>query len=85
MMGLLRNAVAALPQLVETAGNGPSSSSPIEALMSRAFAFADGRDPEQQKQVSRRGPGRVRCKQRDDELGSRLGRGSKAGHGSVAA
>jgi chemosensory pili system protein ChpA (sensor histidine kinase/response regulator) len=49
MMGLLRNAVAALPQLVEQLETGRQSSSPIEALMSRAFAFADGRDPEQAK------------------------------------
>jgi chemosensory pili system protein ChpA (sensor histidine kinase/response regulator) len=49
MMGLLRNAVAALPQLVEQLETGRQSSTPIEALMSRAFAFADGRDPEQAK------------------------------------
>jgi chemosensory pili system protein ChpA (sensor histidine kinase/response regulator) len=49
MMALLRNAVAALPQLVEQLETGRQSSTPIEALMSRAFAFADGRDPEQVK------------------------------------
>src|ERR1700684_420229 len=49
MMALLRNAVAALPQLVEQLETGRQSSAPIEALMSRAFAFADGRDPEQAK------------------------------------
>jgi chemosensory pili system protein ChpA (sensor histidine kinase/response regulator) len=48
MMGLLRNAVAALPQLVEQLETGRQGA-PIEALMSRAFAFADGRDPEQAK------------------------------------
>src|SRR6204780_3117826 len=49
MMGLLRSAVAALPQLVEQLETGRQSSAPVEALMSRAFAFADGRDPEQVK------------------------------------
>jgi chemosensory pili system protein ChpA (sensor histidine kinase/response regulator) len=49
MMGLLRNSVAALPQLVEQLETGRQNSTPIEALMSRAFAFADGRDPEQAK------------------------------------
>jgi chemosensory pili system protein ChpA (sensor histidine kinase/response regulator) len=47
MMGLLRSAVASLPQLVEHLETGRQSSAPIESLMSRAFAFADGRDPEQ--------------------------------------
>jgi chemosensory pili system protein ChpA (sensor histidine kinase/response regulator) len=49
MMGLLRSAVAVLPQLVEQLETGRQSSAPIEALMGRAFAFADGRDPEQAK------------------------------------
>jgi len=49
MMGLLRSSVAALPQLVEQLETGRQTSAPIEALMSRAFAFADGRDPEQAK------------------------------------
>jgi chemosensory pili system protein ChpA (sensor histidine kinase/response regulator) len=35
--------------LVEQLETGRQSSAPIEALMSRAFAFADGRDPEQVK------------------------------------
>ncbi|HWX81459.1 MAG TPA: Hpt domain-containing protein [Steroidobacteraceae bacterium] len=47
MMGVLRNSVAALPQLVEQLETGRQSSLPIEALMARAFTFADGRDPEQ--------------------------------------
>jgi chemosensory pili system protein ChpA (sensor histidine kinase/response regulator) len=47
MMGVLRNSVAALPQLVEQLETGRPHSLPIEALMARAFAFADGRDPEQ--------------------------------------
>ncbi|HEX3913171.1 MAG TPA: Hpt domain-containing protein [Steroidobacteraceae bacterium] len=49
MMTLLRNAVAALPQLVEQLETGRPSSAPTEALMTRAFAYADGRDPEQAK------------------------------------
>ena len=47
MMALLRNSVAALPQLVEQLETGRPGSTPIETLMSRAFAYADGRDPEQ--------------------------------------
>jgi chemosensory pili system protein ChpA (sensor histidine kinase/response regulator) len=49
MMSLLRSAVAALPPLVEQLESGRPVSLPVEALMSRAFAFADGRDPEQTK------------------------------------
>ncbi len=49
MMALLRNAVAALPQLVEQLETGRPLSTPTEALMTRAFAYADGRDPEQAK------------------------------------
>jgi chemosensory pili system protein ChpA (sensor histidine kinase/response regulator) len=49
MMGLLRIAVVALPQLVEQLESGRPVSLPIEPLMARAFAFADGRDPEQKK------------------------------------
>ena len=47
MMALLRNSVAALPQLVEQLETGRAASTPMETLMSRAFAYADGRDPEQ--------------------------------------
>ena len=47
MMALLRNAVAALPQLVEQLERGEQSAASVEALMSRAFAFADGRDADQ--------------------------------------
>ena len=47
MMALLRNAVAALPQLVEQLESGAQTAAPVEALMSRAFAFADGRDADQ--------------------------------------
>jgi len=46
---LLRNSVAALPQLVEQLETGRPVNTPIEALMTRAFAYADGRDPEQAK------------------------------------
>jgi chemosensory pili system protein ChpA (sensor histidine kinase/response regulator) len=49
MMTLLRNSVAALPQLVEQLETGRPVSTPTEALMTRAFAYADGRDPEQAK------------------------------------
>jgi chemosensory pili system protein ChpA (sensor histidine kinase/response regulator) len=45
MMGLLRNAVAALPQLVEQLEHGGVVS--VEALMTRAFAYADGREADQ--------------------------------------
>jgi chemosensory pili system protein ChpA (sensor histidine kinase/response regulator) len=47
MMALLRNAVAALPQLVEQLETGRHNPVPIEALMARAFAYADGREADQ--------------------------------------
>jgi chemosensory pili system protein ChpA (sensor histidine kinase/response regulator) len=47
MMALLRGAVAALPQLVEQLETGRQNSVPIEALMMRAFAYADGREADQ--------------------------------------
>ncbi|MEO7207071.1 MAG: Hpt domain-containing protein [Steroidobacteraceae bacterium] len=49
MMALLRNSVAVLPQLVEQLETGRPVNAPTEALMTRAFAYADGRDPEQAK------------------------------------
>ncbi len=49
MMALLRNSVAALPQLAEQLETGRPGSTPIETLMARAFAYADGRDSEQAK------------------------------------
>ncbi len=49
MMALLRNSVAALPQLVEQLETGRAIGTPTEALMTRAFGYADGRDPEQAK------------------------------------
>jgi chemosensory pili system protein ChpA (sensor histidine kinase/response regulator) len=47
MMALMRSAVAALPQLVEQLETGRQNSVPIEGLMSRAFAYADGREADQ--------------------------------------
>ena len=47
MMALLRNAVAALPQLVEQLETGRQNPAPAEALMARAFAYADGREADQ--------------------------------------
>jgi chemosensory pili system protein ChpA (sensor histidine kinase/response regulator) len=47
MMALLRTSVAALPQLVEQLETGRQSPAPIEALMARAFAYADGRETDQ--------------------------------------
>jgi chemosensory pili system protein ChpA (sensor histidine kinase/response regulator) len=47
MMTLLRNSVAALPQLVEQLETGRQISVPIDALMARAFAYADGRETDQ--------------------------------------
>src|SRR5450631_2878114 len=46
MMLLLRNAVAALPQLVEQLELGRAPTAPISDLMARAFAFSEGRDGE---------------------------------------
>src|ERR1700730_11088369 len=47
MMALLRSGVAALPQLVEQLETGRHNPVPIEALMARAFAYADGREADQ--------------------------------------
>src|SRR5258707_8403300 len=47
MMALLRSSVAALPQLVEELESGRHNPVPIEALMVRAFAYADGREADQ--------------------------------------
>jgi len=47
MMALLRNAVSALPQLAEQLETGRQISVPIDALMARAFAYADGREVDQ--------------------------------------
>ncbi len=47
MMALLRSSVAALPQLVEQLETGRKNPVAVEALMARAFAYADGRETEQ--------------------------------------
>ena len=47
MMTLFRSAVAALPPLVDQLESGRQSSVPVETIMSRAFAYADGREAEQ--------------------------------------
>src|SRR5277367_5403586 len=47
MMTLLRSSVAALPQLVEQLETGRQTPVPTEALMARAFAYADGREADQ--------------------------------------
>jgi chemosensory pili system protein ChpA (sensor histidine kinase/response regulator) len=47
MMALLRSSVAALPQLVEQLETGRDNPVPIDALMARAFAYADGREADQ--------------------------------------
>ena len=44
MMSLLRAAVAALPAQVEHLESGRPSAVPVEPLMARAFAYADGRE-----------------------------------------
>jgi len=46
MMILLRASIAALPQLVEQLETGRETSVAVEPLMARAFAYADGREPE---------------------------------------
>jgi chemosensory pili system protein ChpA (sensor histidine kinase/response regulator) len=47
MMALLRNAVAALPPLVEQLETGRPIPVPVDAIRARAFAYADGREAEQ--------------------------------------
>jgi chemosensory pili system protein ChpA (sensor histidine kinase/response regulator) len=47
MMNLLRSAVAALPQLVEQLESGRPNTVAVDAIMARAFAYADGREAEQ--------------------------------------
>jgi chemosensory pili system protein ChpA (sensor histidine kinase/response regulator) len=46
MMALLRTAMAALPRLVEQLESGRAVPVPASDIMTRAFAFADGRDPD---------------------------------------
>ena len=47
MMTLLRSSIAVLPQLVEQLETGRQNTVPIEGLMKRAFAYADGREADQ--------------------------------------
>jgi chemosensory pili system protein ChpA (sensor histidine kinase/response regulator) len=47
MMGLMRSAVAALPQVVEQLETGRPLTTPVDALVTRAYAYAEGREPEQ--------------------------------------
>jgi chemosensory pili system protein ChpA (sensor histidine kinase/response regulator) len=47
MMSLLRSAVAALPGLVEQLESGRQNSTAVDSIMARAFAYADGREPDQ--------------------------------------
>jgi chemosensory pili system protein ChpA (sensor histidine kinase/response regulator) len=46
MMALLRTAMAALPQLVEQLETGRTGPVAANDIMTRAFAFAEGRDPD---------------------------------------
>jgi chemosensory pili system protein ChpA (sensor histidine kinase/response regulator) len=47
MMGTMRAAVAALPHLVEQLETGRPFSVPVDEIMSRAYAYAEGRGAEQ--------------------------------------
>src|SRR5271166_4301046 len=47
MMSVMRSAVGALPHLIEQLETGRPSPAPIEEIMSRAYAFAEGREAEQ--------------------------------------
>jgi chemosensory pili system protein ChpA (sensor histidine kinase/response regulator) len=47
MMAVLRNAIAALPQLVEQLESGRPTTVPVDTIKTRAFAYADGREPDQ--------------------------------------
>jgi chemosensory pili system protein ChpA (sensor histidine kinase/response regulator) len=49
MMALLRSAVAALPHLVEELETGRQHFIPTDALMARAFAYADGREADEDR------------------------------------
>jgi len=46
MMALLRNAVSALPELVEQLETGRQNVTSVNDIMARAFAYADGREAE---------------------------------------
>ena len=47
MMAVLREAVRALPQLVEQLENGRASEFDVAGIMSRSLAYAEGREPDQ--------------------------------------
>src|SRR5271165_1504421 len=47
MMSVMRSAVGALPHLIEQLETGRPSSMPVEDIMTRAYAFAEGREAEQ--------------------------------------
>src|SRR5271165_3352535 len=47
MMSVMRSAVGALPNLIEQLETGRPSSMPVEDIMTRAYAFAEGREAEQ--------------------------------------
>ncbi|MGA2778332.1 MAG: Hpt domain-containing protein [Steroidobacteraceae bacterium] len=47
MMSVMRSAVGALPHLIEQLETGRPSATPIEEIMARAYAYADGREAEQ--------------------------------------
>ena len=47
MMAMIRSAIVELPQVIEQLETGRPLANPIDALMARAFAYAEGRDPDQ--------------------------------------
>ncbi len=47
MMAVMRTAVGALPHLIEQLETGRPSSAPVEEIMARAYAYAEGREAEQ--------------------------------------
>jgi len=52
MMAVLREAMQALPQLIEQLEVGREPSTDLQAIMSRAEAYAEGREPEQHATTS---------------------------------
>ena len=59
LMGVVRSAVAQLPALIEQLESGRPLANPVEGLMARAFAYAEGRDPDHQASESDDLTGRV--------------------------
>ncbi len=47
MMAMIRNAILELPHVIEQLETGRPLANPVDALMARAFAYAEGRDPDQ--------------------------------------